>query len=43
MEKVFSDQPEPVKIYPRADIENWEIFSMNKNDQRTCTRFLAKY
>ena len=43
MEKVFSEHSEPVKRGLRAYIEDWEIFSVNKYDQRSCTRFLAKY
>ena len=43
MEKVFSDQSEPVKRYLRDYIEDWRKLSMNKNDQITYTWFLAKY
>ena len=43
MEKVFSDHSEPVTRELRAYIEDWEIFSMNKYDQISLTRFLAKY
>ena len=43
MEKVFSENPEHVKRELRAYIEDWEILSMNKNDQRTHTFFLDKY
>ena len=43
MEKVFSDHSESVTRYLRAYIEHWEIFSMKKYDQRSRTRFLAKY
>ena len=43
MEILFSDQSEPVKRELRAYIEDWGKLSMNKNDQRTRTRFLEKY
>ena len=43
MEKVFSENSEHVKRELRAYIEDWEILSMNKYDQITCTRFLSKY
>ena len=43
MEKVFSDHSEPITRELRAYIEDLEIFSMKKYDQRTCTFLLAKY
>ena len=43
VEKVFSDQPEPVTIEIIAYIRYWGKFLVKKNDQRTCTRFLDKY
>ena len=43
MGKLFSDQSEPVKRELRAYIEYWGKLSMNKNNQRTRTRFLDKY
>ena len=43
MERVFSEHSEPFKIELRAYIEDWEIFSMKKDDQRSWNRFLAKY
>ena len=43
MDRVFSEHSEPVKRKLRAYIEDWEIFSMKKDDQRYRTRFLAKY
>ena len=43
MEKVFSEHSEPVKRDLRAYIEDWEKLSMKKDDQRSRTRFLAKY
>ena len=41
--KFFSDKSEPVIRELRTYIEDWEKLLMNKNYQRTCTRFLAKY
>ena len=38
MERVFSDHPESVKRELRAYIEDWERFSMKKNDQRTSSQ-----
>ena len=43
MEKVFSDQSEPVKRELRAYIEDWVKLSMKKYDQRARTCFLTKY
>ena len=43
MEQVFSEHWEPVKIELRAYIEYWEKLSTEKDDQRSCTHFLAKY
>ena len=43
MEKLFSDQLEPVTRELRAYIEDWRHFIMKENHRRTCTRFLAKY
>ena len=43
MEKVSSDQSEPIKRYLRAYIEYWGNCQLKINDQRTCTWFLAKY
>ena len=43
MDRVFSEHSEPVKRELRAYIEDWENLSMNKDDQRYCTCFLAKY
>ena len=42
MGKLFVDEPEPVTIYPRYYIED-RGNPLWKNDQRTCTQFLAKY
>ena len=43
MEKVFSENPEPVKRELRAYIEYRERLSMNKYDWRSCTHLLANY
>ena len=43
VEKLFSEHSESVKRELRAYIEDWEIFLMKKYDQRSRTRFLAKY
>ena len=43
MDRVFSEHSEPVKRELRAYIEDWGDFSMKKDDQRYCNRFLAKY
>ena len=43
MEKVFSENSEPVKRELIAYIEDWEILPMNKYDQRYRTCFLEKY
>ena len=43
MERVFSEHSEPVKRELISYIEDWEMFSMKKDDQRSCTCFLAKY
>ena len=43
MERVFSEHSEPVKREPRAYIEDWETFPINKDDQISRTRFLARY
>ena len=41
--KIISYHSESLKSELRAYIEDWEILSMKKNDQRTRTRFLEKY
>ena len=43
VQQVFSEHSEPVKRKLRAYIEDWEILSLKKDYQRSCTRFLAKY
>ena len=43
VEKLFSDQSEPVKRELRAYIEDRGKLLKKKNDQRTCTPFLEKY
>ena len=43
MDRLFSEHSEPVKRALRAYIEDWGKFSMKKDDQKSCTRFLAKY
>ena len=43
MEKIFSYHSEPVKRELRSYNEDWERLSMKKNDQITCTCFLAKF
>ena len=41
--EIISEHSEPVKRDLRACIEDREIFSINKYDQRSCTCFLVKY
>ena len=43
MKNLFSNQSEPIKREMIDYIEDWEILTMKTNDQRTRTRFLAKY
>ena len=43
VDRLFSEHSKPFKRYLRAYIEDWEIVSMKKDDQRSSTRFLAKY
>ena len=43
VDRVFSEHSEPIKRELRAYIEDWGKLSMKKDDQRSLTRFLAKY